>query len=119
MAWVAIAAGAWYVVGPLVAPLWRADYLGAPVGNRTDAAVEAIGMLYGLGAAIILLASLAAGRFSVLAARDVVQPATAVAPAPAPATLDDADTGAPAAGEPADTQQGYGILHRRRRFAHH
>ena len=70
-AWLAIAAGAWFVVGPLLAPLWRANYLGSPVGDRTDVAVEQIGMFYGLGAAIILLAAMAAGRFSVVGIRDV------------------------------------------------
>jgi len=70
-AWLAIAAGAWFVVGPLLAPLWRANYLGSPVGDRTDVSVEQIGMFYGLGAAIILLAAMAAGRFSVIGVRDV------------------------------------------------
>jgi hypothetical protein len=41
------------------------------VGDRTDVAVEQIGMFYGLGAAIILLAAMAAGRFSVVGIRDV------------------------------------------------
>lgn len=76
--WLAIAAGAWFVVGPLLAPLWRANYLGSPVGNRTDVAVEGIGMFYGLGAAIILLAAFAAGRFSVIGVRDVALSATRV-----------------------------------------
>jgi hypothetical protein len=70
-AWLAIAAGAWFVVGPLLATAWRANYLGSPVGDRTDVAVEGIGMFYGLGAAIILLAAMAAGRFSVIGIRDV------------------------------------------------
>jgi hypothetical protein len=70
-AWLAIAAGAWFVVGPLLAPVWRANYLGTPVGSRTDVSVEQIGMFYGLGAAIILLAAMAAGRFSVIGVRDV------------------------------------------------
>lgn len=70
-AWLAIAAGAWFVVGPLLAPLWRENYLGTPVGSRTDVSVEQIGMFYGLGAAIILLAAMAAGRFSVVGVRDL------------------------------------------------
>jgi hypothetical protein len=74
-AWLAIAAGAWFVVGPLLAPAWRANYLGSPVGDRTDVAVEGIGMFYGLGAAIILLAAFAAGRFSVIGIRDVAHSA--------------------------------------------
>ena len=103
-AWSAVAAGAWFVVGPLLAPVWRANYLGSPVGNRTDVSVEAIGMFYGLGAAIILFAALAAGRFSVIGVRDmalatataertIVLPADSPAATPAPAV-----TAAPAAG---------------------
>jgi hypothetical protein len=88
-AWLAIAAGAWYVVGPLLAPLWRANYLGSPVGDQTDVSVEAIGMFYGLGAAVILLAAMAAGRFSVVGVRDMERAAasarrTIVVPEAAP-----------------------------------
>jgi hypothetical protein len=75
-AWLAIASGAWFVVGPLLAPLWRANYLGTPVGSRTDVSVEQIGMFYGLGAAIILLAAMAAGRFSVVGVRDLAAATT-------------------------------------------
>ncbi|HEX3732952.1 MAG TPA: hypothetical protein VHU91_08540, partial [Mycobacteriales bacterium] len=83
--WLAAAAGAWFVVGPLLAPLWRSDYIGTPVGNSTNVSVEQIGMFYGLGAAITLLAGVAVGRFSILCARDVsyAQPRTAAAPLPA------------------------------------
>jgi hypothetical protein len=70
-AWLAVAAGAWLVIGPLLAPLWRADYIGTPVGNTTAVSVEQIGMFYGLGAAIALLAGVALGRFSVVGIRDV------------------------------------------------
>jgi hypothetical protein len=82
-AWLGIAAGGWYVIGPLVAPLWRANYLGTPVGNRTDVSVEAIGMFYGLGAALIMLAALAAGRFSVVGVRDVALAAKSAETVPA------------------------------------
>jgi hypothetical protein len=83
--WLAAAAGAWFVVGPLLAPLWHSDYIGTPVGNSTNVSVEQIGMFYGLGAAITLLAGVAVGRFSILGARDVsyAQPRTAAAPLPA------------------------------------
>ena len=63
--WLAVAAGAWFVIGPLVAPLWRSAYLGTPVDDATDASLEQIGMFYGLGAAIVLLAGIAVGRFSI------------------------------------------------------
>jgi hypothetical protein len=68
--WLAATGGAWFVVGPLVAPLWRTDYLGAPVGNTTDVSVERIGMFYALGAAIMLLAGIAVGRFSLIGLAD-------------------------------------------------
>ncbi|HSY16343.1 MAG TPA: hypothetical protein VK816_10170 [Jatrophihabitantaceae bacterium] len=68
--WLAAASGAWFVVGPLLAPLWRSDYIGTPTGNKTDISVEQIGMFYGLGAAILLLAGLSLGRFSLVGLRD-------------------------------------------------
>lgn len=63
--WLAIVCGAWFVVGPLLAPLWQSDYVGHPTGGTLESSVQQIGMFYGLGAAIILLASFALGRFSV------------------------------------------------------
>ena len=63
--WLAVLCGAWFVIGPLVAPLWQSDYIGHPVGGKLAVSVEQIGMFYGLGAAIILLASFALGRVSV------------------------------------------------------
>lgn len=66
----AIAAGAWFVVGPLLAPLFRTDFLGTPTGGKTQVAVEQIGFFFGLGAAIVLFAALAVGRFSVVSVRD-------------------------------------------------
>jgi hypothetical protein len=67
----AAAAGAWFLVGPLLAPLFRANYLGRPVGGSTSVAVEQIGFFFGLGGAIVLLAAFALGRFSVISVRDV------------------------------------------------
>jgi hypothetical protein len=68
--WLAAAGGAWFVVGPLVAPLWRAGYLGTPVGDTTNVSVEQIGMFYALGAAIMLLAGIAVARFSLIGLAD-------------------------------------------------
>jgi len=107
-AWLAIAAGAWYVIGPLAAPLWNTRYIdiGTPVGGRTDASVEQIGMFYGLGAAIILLAAMAAGRFSIVAARDPAYAASRYQGVPAGQapvageTADDAAAGQPETAEP-------------------
>jgi hypothetical protein len=69
--WLGVLAGAWFVVGPLLAPIWQAGYVGTPVGGTTRVSVEQIGIFYGLGAAIILLAAFALGRFSVVGVRDV------------------------------------------------
>jgi len=68
--WLAVAAGAWFIVGPLLAPLFRDHYLGVPVGGKLRVSVEQIGFFYGLGGAIILLAAFALGRFSVISVRD-------------------------------------------------
>jgi hypothetical protein len=92
-AWLAVAAGAWFVIGPLLAPLWRVDYIGTPVGNTTDVSVEQIGMFYGLGAAIALLAGVALGRFSVVGIRDLAfadRRAAAIAAPTMPAVEDPA-----------------------------
>ena len=116
--WLAVAAGAWFVIGPLVAPLWRSDYLGTPVGNATDASLEQIGMFYGLGAAIVLLAGIAVGRFSLRAAEPAPYAATSSSAAPAPVVQrtefnNDTDRTEPA---PEAGRHGWG---RRRRFVAH
>ncbi|HEY3737042.1 MAG TPA: hypothetical protein VGL26_06330 [Jatrophihabitans sp.] len=69
--WLATVAGAWLVLGPLVAPLWRADLLGTPIGDSTDVSMAQLGMFYGVGAVIMLFAGTALGRFSVIGVRDV------------------------------------------------
>jgi hypothetical protein len=70
--WVALAAGLWFVVGPLIIGLFSATFVGTPVGGSTRVAAEQIAMFYGLGAVISALASFASGRFSVVGVRDVV-----------------------------------------------
>jgi len=71
--WLAAAAGAWFVLGPLLAPVWDTARLGTPVGTPTDASMAQLGMFYGLGAVIMLFAGTALGRFSLVAARDVAR----------------------------------------------
>lgn len=68
--WVAVASGGWYVVGPLLSPLWNDDFLGQPVGDKVERSVEQIGLFFGLGAVIILLAAFALGRLAVIGDRD-------------------------------------------------
>jgi hypothetical protein len=72
--WLAAAAGAWFVVGPFLAPIWRHDYIGTAVGDTTHISVEQIGMFYGLGAAILFLAGVAFGRFSLTGLNDPASP---------------------------------------------
>ncbi len=70
-AYLAIAAGAWFVVGPILADLRTAGYVGPAIGSSDRQHVEAIAAFYGLGAAIILVGALIAGRLSVVGVRDL------------------------------------------------
>lgn len=71
--WLASAAGAWFVVGPILSRLWNgpAGSAGSPLGGTTSQVVEQIGFFYGLGAVILFLAAQALGRFTVRSVRDV------------------------------------------------
>jgi hypothetical protein len=63
--WVALAAGAWFAVGPTVSLLWHHTIyaIGTPAGGYTRQMLEWVGYFYGLGAAIIGLAAFAMGRY--------------------------------------------------------
>jgi hypothetical protein len=63
--WLAAAAGAWFVLGTVIAPVWSAGNIGVPVGSTDHAVLERIGMFSGLGLVIIFLAAIAVGRVSV------------------------------------------------------
>nr|MDT0664247.1 hypothetical protein [Micromonospora sp. DSM 115978] len=63
--WLAAAAGAWFIVGPSLAPLWNPGTIGDPVGGTTRQALEWLTFFYGLGAVILFLAAVALGRLSV------------------------------------------------------
>jgi hypothetical protein len=71
--WLATAAGAWFVVGPVVATLSTAAWSdpGTPVGSHTRQVVEQLSFFYGLGAVILILAAHASGRLAVRSIRDV------------------------------------------------
>ena len=96
-AWLAALAGAWYVVGEILAELrpgsWSA--IGLPVGSVSARVTEQIGFFAGLGVAIVLFAGIAIGRLTVIPARAVA------AAVPASATPDPAEpeteAGTPAA----------------------
>jgi hypothetical protein len=78
--WLAIAAGAWFAIGPAVSLLWHSagNPIGAPMGGHIRRAAEWVGYFYGLGALIVAFAAFAMGRF-------FSRPATAVTAAAAPA----------------------------------
>ena len=70
--WLAVAAGAWFVVGRLFASPWGLGDFGAPVASSTAGQV-ALELMYwsGLGAVILFFGAVAVGRLSVHSVRDV------------------------------------------------
>jgi hypothetical protein len=70
-AWLAALGGAWFAVGGLVAHRWPGlGAVGGPVGGTTRALLEQVGFFTGLGVAIVFLAALALGRFTVVSVSD-------------------------------------------------
>ena len=70
--WLASAAGAWFVVGPLVSQVWDGPAsVGDPVGSTGRQVLEQLAFFTGLGALILFLGAQALGRFTVLGVRDV------------------------------------------------
>jgi hypothetical protein len=63
--WLALAAGVWFAIGPVVSLLWHAagNPIGAPTGGHFRQMVELLGYFYGLGVLIATLAAFAMGRF--------------------------------------------------------
>jgi hypothetical protein len=84
-AWLAALAGAWFALGSVIAPTWIGMNMttGTPVGGSAARALEQIGFFTGLGVAIVLVAAMALGRFSVIGVRDarLAAPAKAATPA--------------------------------------
>lgn len=70
--WLAILAGAWFIVGlPLQQELTLGS-LGVPIGTSSgQRAGETLGLFIGLGALILFFGALAFGRLSVVTARDL------------------------------------------------
>ena len=71
-AWLAALAGAWFALGSVIGPTWAGMNMttGTPVGGSAARALEQIGFFTGLGVAIVLVAAMALGRFSVIGVRD-------------------------------------------------
>ena len=71
-AWLAVAGGAWFVVGPQLATTWSIGSPGQPAGSSDGIRVaESLAMFYALGAVVLFLAAAAFGRLSVVSPRDV------------------------------------------------
>ena len=76
-AWLAAAAGAWFVVGQLFSRLWTGGVpaAGVPVGSTTlQLVLEQIAFFAGLGVVIVFFAALALGRTSVIGVADLRDP---------------------------------------------
>ena len=98
-AWLAMAGGAWFAVGPAVSRLWEhaAGPIGAPLFGHTRQTFELIGYFYGLGAVIIGLAAFALGRF-------VTRPALIEQPVMADTAVAEPVAAQPVATEPVATE---------------
>jgi hypothetical protein len=71
-AWLGIAGGAWFIVGPDLQRAWNIGSPGVPAGTSDGIhAAETLVMFSGLGAIILFLAAAAFGRLSVVSPRDV------------------------------------------------
>lgn len=70
--WLAIAGGAWFIVGINCADLFHLGSVGAPLGSgKGQRLLESLTFYDGLGAIIVFLAAGALGRLSIRSVRDV------------------------------------------------
>jgi len=73
-AWMGVAAGAWFALGPTVSRLWTSDgasALGQPAGGTGRQVLEMLTMYVGLGVLMTAIAAFALGRLAVRSVRDV------------------------------------------------
>ena len=95
----AAAAGAWFALGALIAPVWTgygtvgpnaipaALYPGVPTGGPLHMVAEHLAFFTGLGVVIVFISALALGRLAVIGARDVEIVTSRVAPDEEPVTV--------------------------------
>lgn len=86
VSWLAVLAGAWFVVGGPLSRLWHGgtNQAGVPTGGALMQVVQQIGLFLGLGAVIVFLGTIALTRFTFTTARPRVARADAE-PYPEPA----------------------------------
>jgi hypothetical protein len=71
-AWLAVAGGAWFVVGPTLRSLLHLGAIGGPIHKTTlGSTMETLLLFTGIGFLILLFGALAVGRLSVVSVRDV------------------------------------------------
>lgn len=71
-AWLAVVAGAWFVVGPTLDRLLHLGSIGTPIHTTTlGSTLETLLLFTGIGAGILFLGALAVGRLGVVSVRDV------------------------------------------------
>jgi hypothetical protein len=63
--WLAVAAGAWFAIGPTISLVWHdaGNPIGVPLGGHIRRSFELLGYFQGLGVAIAGLAAFAMGRY--------------------------------------------------------
>ena len=95
----AAAAGAWFALGAVIAPVWTgygtvgpnaipaALYPGVPTGGPLHMVAEHLAFFTGLGVVIVFISALALGRLAVIGARDVEIVTSRVAPDEEPVTV--------------------------------
>ncbi|MGB3482028.1 MAG: hypothetical protein WBB07_07390 [Mycobacterium sp.] len=82
-AWLAVVAGAWFVIGRAFATVLSMGQIGAPAATTAAMAVAIeLAFFSGLGSLIVFLAAAALGRLSIRSARDVAYAQQAVEPVP-------------------------------------
>ncbi|OYD70176.1 hypothetical protein [Rhodococcus sp. OK302] len=71
-AWLAVLGGAWFIVGPTLAPVLHTGDPGSPTAIRpASEALQQLAFFEGIGAAILFLGAMAVGRLSLRSYRDV------------------------------------------------
>ncbi len=70
--WLAVAGGAWFLVGPTLDPLLHLGKVGTPIHTSTlGSTLERLLLFTGIGSLILFFGTLAVGRLGVVSVRDV------------------------------------------------